>query len=78
MEAEGLPPAPGLQASPALTPGHSAQGVKGEGDGDGVVVAGDTPAANGKPAEVKDVRKDAIAFPDVPGTTLPLRLLDGG
>lgn len=70
---EGLPPS---QPSPATGAGHSEAGVKAEGNNnnDGAVVAGDAPAA--KPVE--EPAKDEIKFPEVPRTTLPLRLLDGG
>ena len=68
----------GPEATPATgATGPSEEGVKveeGNENDNGVVVAGDAPAA--KP--VIEPPKDEITFPDVPATTLPLRLLDGG
>lgn len=70
---EGLPSS---QPSPATAAAHSDAGVKDEGNNNNheAVVAGDASAA--KPAE--EPLKDEIKFPEVPRTTLPLRLLDGG
>jgi len=71
---EGVPPLEG-QDLPATGAGPS-EGVKIEEGNDNnnneVAVAADVPAPK------NELPKDDIKFPEVPATTLPLRLLDGG
>ena len=72
-------------ADPEADPGPAGGGqpaVKAEGSG-GVTHAAAEPAASeaatdGKAAEAGRPNERPIAFPEIPRTTLPLRLLDGG